>query len=100
MFPHEREAKVTLNKKRRTPTPDEQDLEITRESKKIVSLGEDFVESFESNLKSGKINAKVESGIKLVMLEAEKKRAKDSRIRQAYVVLKTSEQCEENSEID
>ena len=92
MFPHEREAKVTLHKKRRTPTPDELDLEITRESKKLVSLGENFVESFESNLKSGKINAKVESGIKLVLLEAEKKRAVDSRKRKAYVAMKTSEQ--------
>ena len=34
------------------------------------------------------------------MLEAEKKRAKDSKIRQAYVELKTNEQCQENSEID
>ena len=99
MFPHERETKVKLRTKRRTPTPDDEDLEITRESKKIVSLGDDFVDQFETNLKSGKVCAKVESGIKVVMLEAEKNRADDSRKRKAYVEKKMGDQAEENSEL-
>ena len=99
MFPHEREAKIKLRKKRRTPTPDEQDLEINRESKKTVSFGEDLVGQFETNLKSGNVNAKVESGIKVVVLETQKRRAEDVKKRKAYVEMKTKGHAEDNSEL-
>ena len=85
MFPHEREAKIPLRSSRRTPTPDDQDVELAREAKKTVSLGKDFVEQFEHVMKSGHINEQVDAGVQEVVRVVEEKRAQDALNRQAFL---------------
>ena len=54
---------------------------------------------FETNLKEGKVNAKIESGIKVVVLETEKRQAENIKKRKAYVEMKTKGHAEDNSEL-
>ena len=103
MFPHEREAKVTLRKqqtRRRTPTPDEQDLELTREAKKVVSLGGDFIEQYQKSISTEEFNNKVKAGINRVALENKEKRAHDAMKREAYQEVIRQKLTAEDQSID
>ena len=81
MFSHEREAKVTLRRQKtriRTPSPDEQDMELIREAKKAVSFGADFIEEYQQSITKDDFNSQKKRGIARVTLENQEKREEDA----------------------
>ena len=56
-----------------------------REAKKVVSLGDDFIDQYQKSISKEEFNDKVKAGINRVALENKEKRAHDAKRREAYL---------------